>query len=255
MKPFADYHTHTVYSHGTGTVEDNVIAAIEAGLEEVAITDHGPANIFSIGMRGLGAFEAIRRDVEACRARYPHIKVLLGVEANIVGLDGSLDVPDAILEGLDKVLAGHHLLVRGKTPGDAWGIVGRNVVIRLCPRRLQHLCADLPRRARIANTDALVRAVTARRIDIVTHPGLEVSIDTRELARACVQMGTALEINAKHAGESLDFVRVAAGEGAKFVLSSDAHRPEDVGRLGPALEIARCAGLGPDMILNVRNVM
>ncbi|HHV63104.1 MAG TPA: PHP domain-containing protein [Firmicutes bacterium] len=252
MKPFADYHTHTIYSHGTGTVEDNVVAAIKAGLEEVAITDHGPGNIFNIGVKGIEAFEDIRRDVEACNAKYPNIKVLLGVEANITGLDGSLDVPDSILQGLDKVLAGHHLLVRGKTPRDTWGIVGRNVVVRLCPRRLQHLCADLARRARVANTDALVRAVTAHRVDIVTHPGLMVSIDTKELARACALAGTALEINVKHAMESLDFVMVAAGEGVKFALSSDAHRPEDVGRLEPALEIARRAGLGPDMILNVR---
>ena len=40
-----DHHTHTIYSHGKGTIEDNVKAAIAKGLESVAITDHGPGHL------------------------------------------------------------------------------------------------------------------------------------------------------------------------------------------------------------------
>ena len=40
-----DYHTHTVFSHGKGTIEDNVKAAIDAGLKAVAISDHGPGHL------------------------------------------------------------------------------------------------------------------------------------------------------------------------------------------------------------------
>ena len=36
-----DYHTHTIYSHGKGTVLENVMRAKEVGLQEIAITDHG----------------------------------------------------------------------------------------------------------------------------------------------------------------------------------------------------------------------
>ena len=38
---FGDYHTHTTFSHGTGSVEDNVASARALGLKEIAITDHG----------------------------------------------------------------------------------------------------------------------------------------------------------------------------------------------------------------------
>jgi len=37
-----DLHTHTTYSHGTGSIEDNVRAAREAGLAAIGISDHGP---------------------------------------------------------------------------------------------------------------------------------------------------------------------------------------------------------------------
>ncbi|MFR6641738.1 MAG: PHP domain-containing protein [Christensenellales bacterium] len=41
MAYWGDYHTHTYYSHGKGTIEDNVRAAAEKGLKQIAITDHG----------------------------------------------------------------------------------------------------------------------------------------------------------------------------------------------------------------------
>ncbi|MDD6540033.1 MAG: PHP domain-containing protein, partial [Firmicutes bacterium] len=37
-----DLHTHTTYSHGKGSVEDNVREAFNKGLEYIAISDHGP---------------------------------------------------------------------------------------------------------------------------------------------------------------------------------------------------------------------
>ena len=41
----ADYHTHTPYSHGKNTVEENVARAKEIGLKQIAITDHGFSHV------------------------------------------------------------------------------------------------------------------------------------------------------------------------------------------------------------------
>ena len=41
MQILADYHTHTIYSHGKGTIEDNVKEAISKGIKTIGISDHG----------------------------------------------------------------------------------------------------------------------------------------------------------------------------------------------------------------------
>ena len=40
MRLFGDYHTHTTYTHGKSTVEENVQQAELLGLKEIAITEH-----------------------------------------------------------------------------------------------------------------------------------------------------------------------------------------------------------------------
>ena len=37
---YGDYHTHTTYTHGKGSIEDNVKCAIAKGLKEIAISEH-----------------------------------------------------------------------------------------------------------------------------------------------------------------------------------------------------------------------
>ncbi len=244
MKVFADYHTHTRFSHGKGTVMDNVRAAARKGLEAVAITDHGPANLFGLGIRSLATFDEIAEEVERSREAFPEVRVLMGVEANIIDTDGGLDVPDDLLKRLDIVLAGHHLVVRGRTLPDWWKLSARNYAARWSRR--------LAERARVDNTKSLIEAIRRNRVDVVTHPGLHVSIDTEELARECARVGTALEINAKHAHLDTEFIKVAAREGASFCISSDAHSPEEVGDFGRGLEVAIHAGLDPERIINVR---
>lgn len=244
MRVFADYHTHTRFSHGTGTVMENVRAAADRGLEAVAITDHGPANLFGLGVRSLATFAEIAREVGKARAAFPGVRVLMGVEANIISTDGELDVPEEVLRSMDIVLVGHHLLTRGRTAADCWRLSVRNLLGRHSPL--------IARRARVDNTKSLIEAIRGNRVDVLTHPGLHVSIDTVELARECAKVGTALEINARHAGLDPEFVEVAARQGASFCIDSDAHSPTEVGKFGCALDVAARAGLGCDRIINAR---
>ncbi|MFO8059332.1 MAG: hypothetical protein R6U70_01560, partial [Bacillota bacterium] len=106
------------------------------------------------------------------------------------------------------------------------------------------------RRNRVANTRALVLCLQAHPVDVVTHPGLGVDIDTQELARAAEKTGCALEINARHADCMRGFIRAARGSGVSFWCSSDAHEPGSVGDLRAALDLAAACGLPPERIRN-----
>ncbi|MCL4424815.1 MAG: PHP domain-containing protein [Firmicutes bacterium] len=243
-QPFADLHTHTLYSHGQGTVQDNIRAAQKRGLRIIGISDHGPRMLFGLGVNRPETLLHIKEETRRLAGEFPGISILTGVEANVIGTDGRLDVPSSVLRQLDYVMAGLHLEIIPASLGD-----GRKIILdNALGARLSHRVA---RRARVENTKALVEAIHKNDIDIITHPGLQLSIDTWELARAAAVRGTALEINAGHRQMTLEFVLLAHRAGARFVLGSDAHRPDRVGRLDYAVEVARKAGLSARDIINV----
>ena len=85
-----DHHTHTIWSHGKGTIEDNVREAAVKGLKSIAITDHGPGHLtYGIKMNKL---PQMRAEIAALKEKYPSVEVLLGVEANTLRRKPYLDV-------------------------------------------------------------------------------------------------------------------------------------------------------------------
>ena len=101
-----DYHTHTTFSHGKGSIEDNVKAAAEAGLSALAITDHGPGHL-TYGVKR-SDFSVMRDEIERLKPLYPQVDIYLGVEANIVSVRNYLDVTEEETAGFDFILAGYH---------------------------------------------------------------------------------------------------------------------------------------------------
>lgn len=242
MKIFADYHTHTKYSHGKGTIQENVEEAIKKGLKEVAISDHGPSHIgFGIKKKDL---EKMRKEIDQINRSTEQIKVKLGIEANIIGLDGKIDVDKDMLKHLDIVLAGYHFGAMPENIVDGTKIHAYNLLAKYLPSVIN--------RSKALNTKAVIEAVYNNKIDVITHPGAKAHIDTRELAKAAAQRNTALEINSSHGHLTVEYIKVAMKEGVKFVVSSDAHKPEDVGNVKAGLDRAIAAGLQAEQILNAK---
>ena len=242
---FADYHTHTRHSHGQDSVAAHAKMARRRGLEEIGLADHGPASWWPVGLRGERGWRRYRDECWEVDGEYGDVRVLLGMEANVVSLDGAIDVPRPWQKDLDLLLVGLHLEVWPQTWRDGKELVLNNGLGK-------RLSARLARRARNLNTKALVECVLRHDVDIITHPGLKMDIDTAELAQACARRDTALEINSSHQYLNEEYIRLAAKEGVKFAISSDAHQASDVGANEQGLALARQAGLTAEQIINAR---
>lgn len=236
----ADLHTHTIYSHGKGTVLANVEAAREKGLKKIAITDHGFKH-FAYGV-SIDDIYKMKAEIDGINGMFDDIEILLGVEANLIGLDGTVDLEEECIELFDIVLMGFHNGAIPKSPRDAWGLFGRNFVGKVVP--------GVAEKMRYDNTMAMIRAMERYPIDIITHPGAKINIDSRLLARHAAKHNVALEINSGHGFMTVDYVKIAMKEDVLFTINSDAHTPERVGDFARGIAIAKEAGLKPSRIIN-----
>jgi len=260
----ADYHTHTRHSDGKGSIEDNVLAAIKKGLKKIAISDHGFNHIgFGLKMKDI---EKMRNEIDRLRVLYPSIEILFGIEANPIGLNGEIDVPDHLIHKFDLISVGFHRAVRPFALRDAWYLFLKN--------RLNAISRNDRHELNQMNTLALINSMERYPIDIITHPGAKAQIDIRLLAKQAVRRNVALEINPQHdvyltkkdktvlnatkhqqlSSKNVEYVKIALEEGASFVINSDAHSPAEVGNFGVALKIAELAEVPYNRILNAENI-
>lgn len=236
-----DLHTHTTYSrgrlrpHAKGSVLDNVRSASEKGLTLIGISDHGPGHKL-YGM-SLSDIPDIRRDIEKAKAQYPDIEVLLSVEANIINPSGRLDVSKEDQKLFDYIIAGYHYGVLGEAPLKA---------VKVCMGGYIKAFSDMS-----YNTDMVVRALYENDIRLLTHPGDKIAVDIDEVSRACEKTNTMMEINNHHDALSAESLAVAAKYDVSFVISSDAHAPENVGTFERALQRAVDISLPLERIVNL----
>jgi putative hydrolase len=236
----ADYHTHTRFSHGKGTIEENVEAARRRGLKKIVISDHGFRHI-GIGM-SVRDIDKIRYEIERVSSKYKDIEVLMGVEANLIGIDGTIDIPWQYIKDFDIILMGFHKAVYPASIRDGWRLFFQNGLAAVFPKNREKL--------RRQNTEAMINAIERYPIRIITHPGAKIDIDTQMLAKYAAQKNVALEINSSHGFMTVEYVKIAMKEGAPFVINSDAHHPSKVGIFDKGIEIAKKAGLRPEQIIN-----
>ncbi len=240
IKIIADYHTHTIYSHGKGTIMDNAIAARDKGLKEIAISDHGFRHFaFGVKKRDL---EKIRKEIDGINERLTDIKVLLGMECNIISRDGMIDMDASLLKYLDILALGFHMLVKPLSIADYYYIYGKHYMTKLNKKAAHDTIQS--------NTDMMIKAINNYKIDFITHPGARIPVDIVRLAGEAAKRGTALEINAKNNVMSVEEIKEAAKQGAKFIISSDAHTPQDVGNFENALRLVEAANLTKEQIIN-----
>ncbi|MDE6188680.1 MAG: PHP domain-containing protein [Clostridia bacterium] len=242
IKITADYHSHTTYSHGKGSVADNARVASQKGLDYLAITDHAVRHPF-IGVKRK-EFPTIRADIDVVQKSFPELKLLFGLEANILGQAGDLDVSEEDIEKLDILLAGYHLTSFPYKVKDFFTIT--------CSALKRYVFKST--KAEIArNTKMYVNAIKNNKIDIVTHPGFRLDIDYFELGKVCADYGTYVELSSRHRTPDERNIEGLLKSDCLFVLNSDAHKSENVGECGFALELAEKFAIPEDRIANANH--
>ena len=214
-----DFHMHTDASDGRAKVADMIAAAKERGLRQIAVTDHSFSSI--ICHQTAEKFEAQHAEIEA--ESDGSIKIFQGIEANLVGEDGAIDVPDDIIRRCDVLIAGFHRFVALAFKREARKFV---LVNGFAPEWRRQKLKEL-------NTAVFLSAIEKYPIDVIAHLGHRTPVDYGAICRACKDKDVYIELNEKHIldtkgiGEAMDDV---IASGVRFIVGSDAHRANRVGK-------------------------
>ena len=241
MQLTADYHTHTVFSHGKGTIEDNVKAARDAGLKEVGITDHGFSHpAFGLTKRKLPKMRALCDGAE----KEFGVKTHLGIESNIIGVGGATDLKEKDYDKFDLFLAGLHKFVFFH-PSAFFKIFTPNMFTA-------YIKKDKPSAILVKNnTKMFINVIKTRPVDMITHLNFYCFADAVEVAKAAADYGTYIELNSKKVHLTDEELYAVAKTGARFLISSDAHSPSRVGEISLVEETLKRVNIDLSRIDNI----
>jgi DNA polymerase (family X) len=219
-----DLQMHSTWSDGKNSIEEMLEACAGRGYAYFAITDHSKALAMTGGLDAKKLREQWKAMDDVAR-RHPEIRMLRGMEVDILR-DGSLDLDDESLEELDVVLVSVH----------------------------SHF--DLPA---VQQTDRVVAAVSHPATHILAHPTGRIlnkrdsmALDLDTVFGACLDAGVAVELNAHPDRLDLQDTHVLRAKelGLPIVISTDAHRVDDLALMRYGVEQARRAWLEPDDVVN-----
>ncbi len=236
MKLTGDYHTHTNYTHGTGSVEDSVRQAEKIGLRQVAITEHSYKGWNHIKP---GDLPKIKHDIEEARSKYS-VDVLYGIEANLMSRNGDIDISDEELKDMDIVVLGCHKHSHAK-------------LIEKIKFFLPNLLIKNPSKKQIErNTMAYLKAMDKHRINVLAHLGYAgCRVDCERLAIECAKRNIYIEFNGKRINFTKSDIEKMLKTDVKFIINSDAHNPLNVGRNHRAFNLIEKYKIPLDRIVNI----
>lgn len=221
MKFVVDTHTHSIASgHAFSTIEEMAKQAKINKIEMFALTDHGPA---MPGSQTRIYFELL--------PQIPHdflgIKLLKGIEANIMNHSGKLDLEEKYLKKLDIVIASFHdICIKPSTEEN--------------------------------NTLAMIKAIQNPVVDIVGHLGNSMyKVDYERIVRAARDNNKLVEINnhsfhaRKGSKENCRNIAILCKNyGVRVTCGSDAHISTTIGELNVVSKMLDEIGMPEDLILN-----
>lgn len=224
MKLCMDLHTHTMASgHGYSTLKENIDAAKEKGLAVLGLSEHGP------GMPG-GPNTFFLHNYKCIPRQYGSLRLVCGVEANIMDYEGHLDIDENTLNKVDYCIASMHIVC--VKPGD-----------------------------REQNTRASIMAMRNPYVNVLGHPDDgRYPLDKEAVVKAAKEEAVAIEIN----NSSIHplSTRVGGRDNVKellllcrqyevpVLLGTDSHICYTVGEFADALRLIEETDFPEKLILN-----
>lgn len=224
MKALIDLHTHTIVSgHAYSTVQENIQSAIDNGLKYLGLSEHAP------NMPG-GPHPYYFYNIYCIPREVNGLKVLRGIEANIIDFEGNTDVDDDMLTHINYVIASLH------TPCIDAGSVEEN-------------------------TQAVLNVMDKSKVKIIGHlDDSRYPVNYEKVVKKAREKNIALEIN----NSSLKPTTFRQGAwdnvttllecckkyNAKVILGSDAHISYDVGKFPYSEKIIEDLGFPKELVLN-----
>lgn len=194
-----DLHVHSKFSDGSATMIEMAKAAKASGLAYIAMTDHASpmGMVFGLKQKNIGEY---LKQIDEAKKAVPGMHILAGVEVDILR-DGSLYLPDSILEQLDWVVASVHGNFKMSSA---------------------------------AMTERILRAVEHPLVDVIAHPTARlllkrdpIAFDMDAVLRSAATHNVAMEINASIYRLDLNDVHAKRAKdlGCLLTIDSDAHGP------------------------------
>jgi DNA polymerase (family X) len=221
-----DLHVHTNASDGVDSLPKMVEAAQARGLKYIAITDHSRY----VGVtHGLDARRLARQmdAIDKLNETLSGFTILKGAEVDILQ-DGSLALPDSMLQRLDVVIIAVHT---------QFGL------------------------SEAKQTDRVLRALERPRVSILAHPfgrllgeRAPYALDFERVLKAVHDRPCYLEVNAQPLRLDLDdlHAKAAREHGILLSIASDAHSVDQLGFLENGIRQARRGWLTRNDVLNAR---
>ena len=198
-----DLQVQTSWTDGSASIEEMAKAAMKAGLQYMAVTDHTRSLAMTGGLdekkleRQAKEIDKLNKESEI---RNKGFRILKGSEVNILK-DGSLDIADSALKKLDVVCVAVH---------SHFNMSEAEMTVRV------------------------IKALKNPHVNIMFHPTGRIigkreayKVDILKVLKAAKEYGVAMEVNASP--DRLDlrdaYIRDAVKLGVKLVVDSDAHAP------------------------------
>lgn len=224
MKALVDLHTHTLVSgHAYSTLRENIDEANKKGLIVLGTSEH------SIAMPGT-THEFYFHNLKVIKDYIDNVRILKGIEANIIDYDGSIDVCDAVIEGLDYMIASLHFVC-------------------IKPGSIEE------------NTNALLNVMNIPKVKIIGHPDDEkFKLDYEKFVIKAKEKNVLIELNNsslnpnsfRQNSKDIDIVilELCKKYNVNIIFGSDAHIYYDVGNFENCEKLVEEINFPKSLIVN-----